>query len=101
MKETLQQMAKLAKQRIKMGYHYEEALCSMMSMNNNSEEEMYHIVKSMLEEDELVTNPIAKLMDKDYYESLDEQGKSRYILELSNVYLRLRSRYYESKTKIC
>ena len=42
-------------------------------------------------------NPLGRLIDKRYYESLDFEGKQRYVFELSEKYRRLKQRYYEER----
>ena len=60
--------------------------------------EMYEVVASIIESDEVVLNPISKLMDENYYKSLSDDGKNRYVLELANKYLKL-CREYERRNK--
>ena len=59
---------------------------------------MYEVVASIIESDEVVINPITKLMDEGYYKSLSDDGKNRYVLELANKYLKL-CREYERRNK--
>ncbi len=58
------------------------------------EEEMYRKVSEILSSDEDVLNPIGRLIDKQEYMRLDEQGKQKYVLELSRQFRELSKRYY-------
>lgn len=48
------------------------------------------IVRNIKESDQFVIDPIRRMMDEAYYEQLDTDGKSRYILELSKIYCELK-----------
>ena len=60
------------------------------------EDRLYPIVCSIIDEDDGL-NPLGRLIDKRYYESLDFEGKQRYVFELSEKYRRLKQRYYEER----
>ena len=61
------------------------------------DELLYSKVSTMLSLDEDVLNPIAHLMDMNYYKKLDSQGKEKYFFHLVNKYKELSKRYYEEK----
>ena len=61
------------------------------------DEELYVKVCRILDSDEITTNPIGQLMDKQEYDLLDEFGKQRYILQLSGKYRELKERYYKER----
>ena len=63
------------------------------------DEKLYGRVRRMLDEDEDVTDPIGRLVDKSEYDRLDSANKQRYILELSAKFRELRERYYREKNK--
>jgi hypothetical protein len=63
------------------------------------EDPMYGRVRDLLESDEDVSNPIARLIEKDKYDTLDNTGKQRYIMALSAKYRELSKRYYEEKAR--
>lgn len=48
------------------------------------------IVRNIKESEKFVVDPMRRMMDKNYYDRLDEDGKSRYILELSKIYCELK-----------
>lgn len=60
---------------------------------------LYAKIKTMLDEDEDILNPIAKLIDHKYYGKLDELAKERYLFELINKYKIYKMRYFEEKEK--
>ena len=100
---TIQQLAKLAKNRIKSGYWKQECnslTSDVYTIDSESDKAMYEIVASILDSDEVITNPLNKLIDKDYYETLSEEAKSRYMLDLSRQYVRMTERYAKLKQSI-
>lgn len=56
------------------------------------EDRLYPIVCAIIDEDDGL-NPLGRLIDKNYYENLDFEGKQRYVLELSEKYRKLKERY--------
>ena len=64
------------------------------------EDPMYARVRTLLESDEDVSNPIARLIEQEKYDALDSTGKQRYIMSLSAKYRELSRRYYEERDKI-
>lgn len=100
MNNSIQSVAKMAKARIKCGYwaQVKNEKMAIIQEIEQVDSEMYDQVASIIESNEIVINPIAKLMDEQYYQSLSEDGKNRYILELANKYLKL-CREYESRHK--
>ena len=97
MKNSIQSVAKEAKTRIKSGY-WSQVKIAIMQEIEQVDNEMYEVVASIIESDEVVINPITKLMDEGYYKSLSDDGKNRYVLELANKYLKL-CREYERRNK--
>ncbi len=100
-KDSLQSMAKLAKQRIKSGYwtQVKKEKQAVVQENEQIDNEMYEVVASIIESEEIIINPISKLMDEAYYNSLSEDGKNRYVLDLANKYLRLCHEYERRNRK--
>ncbi len=104
----LKKRARLAKQRLKMGYWDQEEknrsnqasarTVVMGETHTASDEKMYRKVCEMLEKDDTILNPIGQLIDEGVYSSLDSTGKQRYILELSNKFRELKERYYKERT---
>lgn len=96
---TIQSMAKQAKERIKSGYwaKVKNKKLEKIKESKQFDSEMYEIVASIIESEEIVTNPIAKLMNKEYYATLSEEAKTRYVLELSGKYLNMCEIYEKNK----
>ncbi len=60
---------------------------------------LYNKVKQMLDEDEDVVNPLAKLIDYKIFNKLNEEEKERYLLVLVNKYKQYKIKYYNEKIK--
>lgn len=67
------------------------------SLPVTDEDIMYSRVCKILDSEDSVTNIIGVLMDKDYYENADREEKSRYILKLSRLYIKMKERYLIEK----
>ena len=50
-----------------------------------------------MDSEEIVYNPLARLVEHEYYDNLDEDGKVAYIFNLASKYSKLRKRYFEEK----
>lgn len=110
---TLREEARRAKQRMKSGFwseckedmtqHIEKArekglneskagryFASQVSakIEGKKEDEFYLRVKEMLMKEGEVSDAIGRLTDKAYYETLSYEEKQRYVLSLSEKYLR-------------
>lgn len=104
--DDLKKMAKAAKSRMKSGFwnrvkeqrnsvpesermsyaSYVKRELARERKPDAGEEEFTRKVAELVNSGEVVVNPIGRLMDKDYYESLDYAAKQRYILELTDKY---------------
>lgn len=63
----------------------------------DTEEDFYQKVKSILDSEGEVSNVIGLLTDKKQYSTLSYDEKQRYILELSENYLKALERYKKEK----
>ena len=52
-------------------------------------------VFTLLTNSDLLCNPIAKLMDKDYYNTLNDYEQQNYILSLCEKYNKAKDKYFE------
>ena len=59
------------------------------------DEDFYLKVKNLLLTVGDVSDAIGRLTDKDYFSTLSYDGKQRYLLELSNKYLKAKERFYK------
>lgn len=95
---TLREMAKQAKERLKSGkvYGYRNNQCTGIS--RHSQLINFQTVIDMVESDEIISNPIQRLMDKDYYATLSDTAKQRYILNIAEDYITIKKKYLASKS---
>ncbi|MDR3021731.1 MAG: hypothetical protein LBU60_03545 [Clostridiales bacterium] len=66
---------------------------------DSEQEKLYKRVCDLLEHDDDLTDPIGKLIDKEYFETLDARSKQKYIFELSAKFRELSERYYKERDK--
>lgn len=64
------------------------------------EEEFYQKVVNMAESETVVTNPLGALVDREYFDKLDEKQRQSYLHDLSNRYLAAMNRYKKEKEKL-
>ncbi len=114
---NLKRLASLAKQRLKRGnytattqagntrpkpsdYFYQNALAlkkgkvkaEFVSLDL-TDEKFEHKVLSIIEHGEGLFNPIGKLVDKAYFNTLDETQKQHYILSLCERYNKIKDKF--------
>lgn len=65
----------------------------------NRDECLYNKVKEILDEDEFVSNPIGRLVEKERMMEMDDAARQKYILDLSQKYRELKERYYKERIK--
>ncbi len=68
--------------------------------NNAYDEELYKKVCKIVDSKAYELNPIQELMDKEYYSSLNEEERQRYILNLSNQYKTYKKIYCDNKNNL-
>lgn len=97
-KSALKQLAATAKHRMKNGYYQEECSDkSLLSSQEKEEKRVYAKIVEMNSSGEDVFNPLGRLVELDKYERMTPVQKERYILILSNTYLKMLNKYLESK----
>ncbi len=78
--------------------YFKSKIVRSVKGENKDDEKFYSSVKEMLDrEGSLPSDALDKLMDKDYFESLDYFGKERYLFNLSKRYLKAIERYDNEK----
>lgn len=88
-KSALKILAQNAKHRMKTGYVTEErADKSLLPSMEKEEKRIYQKMVEMACE-ETVFNPLGRLVDHAVYDKLDQSQKERYVLNLSNTYLKI------------
>ena len=60
---------------------------------------LYGKVKQMLDENEDIVNPLAKLIDYKIFNKLNDSEKERYLLILINKYKQYKIKYYDERIK--
>lgn len=55
-----------------------------------NEAELSERIREIITSEEIVINPISRLIDSAYYESLDSEAAERYVLLLSDAYVSLK-----------
>ncbi len=97
-KSALKQLAATAKHRMKNGYYQEECSDkSLLSSQEKEEKRVYDKIVEMNASGENVFNPLGRLVELDKYEKMSSVEKERYVLILSNTYLKMLNKYFESK----
>ena len=66
-------------------------------ISKTEDDKIYKKVVMILNEEEEVLDPIARLMDMTKYKKLDQAGKERYFFSLVNKYRDLKDRYIKEK----
>lgn len=101
--KDLKLRANEAKKRLASGYFQKNECIINKQVYHTSgvdyldEERMYKIVMEIVDSDEVVINPLGRLMNKEYFESLDYASRQRYIFKLSEIYIKLKKRYLREK----
>lgn len=62
-------------------------------LDTSREEILKQRILSILENNFDCTNPIALIIDHNYYNSLNDDSKQKYILELSKIYTETKNEY--------
>lgn len=68
-------------------------------INDTVDEENFNRrVYALLEENEDISNPLNKLIDKKAFDSFSEFEQEKYVLELADKYTRARERYFKQSS---
>ncbi|MBQ8844993.1 MAG: hypothetical protein IJ008_03140 [Clostridia bacterium] len=70
--------------------------CKIKSIKN-IDEKFSEKVRTLLEKEEEIINPIKLLMDENYFNKLDENGKERYLLKTIDNFTRLKNEIEKEK----
>ncbi len=93
-------LAKDAKSRMR-NYNKEKSIFEQMPYVKSlsaQEQDLYERVKKLLNRDEVVINPIQELIDRKYYNSLNNDAKQKYIFDLSEKYKELKTKFEREET---
>ena len=94
--KTLKEFLKEAKKRLNNGtneYYKKE------KTENYSNLIDYDAVLKIVDSGEIISDPIQRLMNKEYYNSLNLAEKQRYILNISSSYIAIKRKYQAEKLK--
>lgn len=93
-KSTLKQLAKTAKNRMKNGYVIDDSHSkSTIPSIEKEEKRVYAKIIEMQNQNKTVFNPLGRLVEHEIYDKLDNIQKERYVLSLSNTYLKMLDKY--------
>ncbi len=54
---------------------------------------MNSIISEVVASDDFVSDPLGRLIENDVYNRLDNEAKTKYMLDLSSIYLALRAKF--------
>lgn len=75
-------------------YYQQKASITIKGVEQ-AEEDFYLQVKNLLDTYGDVSDAIGRLTDKEYFETLSYEQRTRYTLELSQKYLKAKERYFK------
>lgn len=61
------------------------------------DEALYKKAVEIFESDEIIINPLARLVEHEYYDELDEDDRVAYMFELSTRYLKCKEKYEKNR----
>jgi len=73
---------------------------AMGSTQAMRDELLYQKVCVLLDSDEVITNPLGKLVENEIYDILDEGNRQKYILDLSKRFCEMKQRYYTERSMV-
>ena len=95
MKNSIKDLAKQAKNRMRVSGAPEDK--STLPDVAREEERVYNIVCRMMEGGEVITDPIMQIADPVKWRDCTGVKRERYVLDLSDVYLRQLDRYRKAQ----
>lgn len=91
-------LARDAKMRMK-NYNKEKSIFEQIpyakTCLGEKERDLYLRVCKILDREDVVINPIQELVDRKYYDSLSLESKQKYIIDLTEKYKSLKTRYIQ------
>lgn len=77
--------------------YYQSKVAVTIRGVKSEDEEFYIKVKDLLSTVGDVSDAIGRLTDKEYFNSLSYDAKQRYLLEISNKYVKAKERFYRER----
>ncbi|MDD3831608.1 MAG: hypothetical protein PHW00_03005 [Clostridia bacterium] len=78
--------------------HREDVRNMIFNANYDRDKQFEQKVIQLLESNQLVSNPITQLADKEYLDSLTASSKQAYLLKLANRYRQIKAQYESQHT---
>lgn len=98
-KSPIKAMARVAKLRMLDGYREPILDRALLPSIAKEEKRVYDLAVDILNSDEVILNPLALLIERKVYDRLSPVEKERYVLKLSEIYIRMTKKYLESQKK--
>lgn len=96
-KSPIKAMARVAKLRMLDGYRQPMLDRTLLPSLAKEEKRVYEIVVDILNSDKVILNPLGLLIEHCVYDNLSQTERERYVLRLSELYIKMAKRYLESK----
>lgn len=98
---NLHELAKQAKLRMKETQKNKASRTELLRRTyaDTYEEIAYEKVVKMMESNEIIINPIGRLLDNSYYRNCSEELKGKIVLDTAKLYQKLVKRYHETKAR--
>jgi len=78
---------------------YGEGVDVKSKIITREDRKLYEKVKTMLDEEGEVTNPMARLIDYKVYNKLSSESKERYLFEMLDKYKKYKQKYNDEKQR--
>ena len=99
-KTSFEELVIGAKVRLKNVNNYNNKNIINSNSRKSSQLINFQTVIEILNSNEVIENPIQRLINKEYYDTLNETAKQRYILHVVEDYLSIKKRYMEQRNYI-
>lgn len=96
-KSPIKAMARVAKLRMLDGYKEPLTNRAILPSIAKEEKRVYALVVEILESDKVILNPLGLLIEHKIYDTLSSTEKERYVLRLSELYIRMTQKYLEEQ----
>ncbi len=98
-KSPIKAMARVAKLRMLDGYREPILDRALLPSVAKEERRVYELAVDILNSDHVVLNPLGLLIERNVYDRLSSIEKERYVLKLSELYIRMTKKYLDSQKK--
>lgn len=98
-KSPIKTMARVAKLRMLDGYKEPLLDRGLLPSLAKEEKRVYEIAVEILNSEQVILNPLGLLIEHTIYDRLSQIEKERYVLRLSELYIRMTKKYLNSQKK--